>query len=273
MSSPLQPAIPELERIEREAWTDLASVMPAPLAAGIGLRTAEIGAAYLFMASKVPQFQFNWLSGTGLNGDDGTSIAEAVKIFRDAGQRKFIVQIPPGPRAEECRRRAAAVGLKEHALAWAKFHRTTNGAPVVSTRLEIREVAGDERDVFASTVVAGFGMPPPMAAWLQPLVGRQHWHTYVSFAEGEPAGAAAMYVRGELAWLGIGATRPELRKRGSQSALLARRINDAYAFGALHATTETGVPQAGLPAPSYTNILRAGFKVAYVRPNWAEPAG
>jgi hypothetical protein len=122
-------------------------------------------------------------------------------------------------------------------------------------------------------VVTGFGMPPPMAAWLKPLVGRPNWHTYVSFAEGQPAGAAAMFVRGEIAWLGIGATRSELRKQGSQSALLARRIADAKAFGARHATTETGVPQAGLPAPSYTNILRAGFKVAYVRPNWAEPAG
>src|SRR6185436_1174413 len=106
MSSPSTPSTLELESIEREAWTDLASVMPAPLALGIGLRTAEIGRAYMFMASKVPQFQFNWLSGTGLNGDDGTSIAEAVKIFRAAGQRRFIVQIPPGPRAAECRRHA-----------------------------------------------------------------------------------------------------------------------------------------------------------------------
>src|SRR6185312_2912662 len=74
MSSPSTASMLELERIEREAWADLASVMPAPLALGIGLRTAEIGRAYLFMASKVPQFQFNWLSGAGLNGDDGTSI-------------------------------------------------------------------------------------------------------------------------------------------------------------------------------------------------------
>ena len=32
------------------------------------------------------------------------------------------------------------------------------------------------------------------------------------------------------------------------------------------------VPQPGQPAPSYTNILKAGFTVAYVRPNWTEPA-
>ncbi len=85
-----------------------------------------------------------------------------------------------------------------------------------------------------------------------------------------PAGAAAMYVHGAFAWLGIGATKPQMRKRGGQSALLARRIADARKFGARQASTETGVPQAGQPAPSYANILKAGFSVAYVRPNWAE---
>jgi hypothetical protein len=223
------------------------------------------------MASKVPQFQFNWLSGAGLDGDDGTSIAEAVRIFRAAGQRKFIIQIPPGPLAAECCSQARTAGLKEHPLAWAKFHRPTNVPPVVSTKLRVSEVGADQAEIFAATAVAGFGMPAPMTAWLQPLAGRPGWHTYVSFADGEPVGAAAMYVQGELAWLGIGATKPTARKQGSQSALLARRIADAATFGARHAITETGVPQPGAPAPSYSNILKAGFNVAYVRPNWAEP--
>ena len=79
-----------------------------------------------------------------------------------------------------------------------------------------------------------------------------------------------MYVRGE-SWLGIGATKPDMRKQGSQSALLARRVADAAKFDARHATTETDVPLANHAAPSYHNILKAGFNVAYVRPNWAEP--
>jgi hypothetical protein len=54
--------------------------------------------------------------------------------------------------------------------------------------------------------------------------------------------------------------------------LMASRIADAAKYGAKHAATETGVPQPGQPAPSYANILKAGFEVAYVRPNWAETA-
>jgi hypothetical protein len=272
MSVQAHPMELHIERIEREAWADLAAAAPGPLAQGIGLQTAPVGGAFLFMASRLAQFQFNWLSGAGLNGDDGRSITAAVKRFREAGQHKFFIQIPPGPRTDECSALAAAAGLKPHPLAWAKFYRTTADVPVVKTGLTVREVGAHERDLFATTAIAGFGMPRPMAAWLSPLVGRTHWHTYVTFADGVPAGAAALYVHGEYAWLGMGSSKPEMRNRGSQRALLARRLNDAAAFGAKHATTETGVPQEGQPAPSYSNILKAGFEVAYVRPNWAEPA-
>jgi hypothetical protein len=245
-------------------------VFPAPLAQALGLETAEINHALLLLATRIPQFQFNWLAGTGLNGDDGSSIAEAVKRFRHAGQRKFIIQIPPGPNSQACIARARDAGLVEHALAWAKFCRPTANAPVVKTTLTIREIGAGERDLFASTAVAGFGMPAPLASWLSQIVGRPHWHAYMSFDGAEPAGAAALYVGGDFAWLGIGATRPQMRKRGGQSALLARRIADAGNFGAKYATTETGVPQPGQAAPSYENILKAGFEVAYVRPNWTE---
>jgi hypothetical protein len=271
MSDQPHPFMLEIEAIERAAWADLAAVAPPAVAQAIGLQTAAIGAAFFFMATRIAQLQFNWLSGAGLNGDDGHSISEAVRRFRAAGQREFIIQLPPGPNLDACIARAAAAGLVEHPLAWAKFHRTTAHAPEINTPLTIREVGPEERDLFAATAIAGFGMPSPMAAWLAQLTGRPHWHTYVTLAGAEPAGAAASYVRGDHAWLGIGATRPQMRKRGSQSALLARRLADAARLGARHATTETGAPQPGQPAPSYANILKAGFEVAYVRRNWSEP--
>jgi hypothetical protein len=209
------------------------------------------------MASRIPTFQFNWLAGTGLNGDDGSSIADAVSRFRAAGQSKFIIQIPPGPNAENCERLAHVAGLKPHPLAWAKFHRLTAGAPLVKTDLRVRDVEPKDRDLFAATAVAGFGMPPSLISWLKEVVGRPHWHAYVTCDGDVPVGAGALYVEGDFAWLGIGATKPEARRRGSQSALLARRLADAAKFGAKHAVTETGVPQEGLPAPSYANSRRA----------------
>jgi hypothetical protein len=72
----------------------------------------------------------------------------------------------------------------------------------------------------------------------------------------EPAGAGALFVENDHAWLGIGVTKPELRRNGGQRALLGPRR----------------VSRRALNPPSYHNIRSLGFSVAYVRPNWELPA-
>jgi GNAT superfamily N-acetyltransferase len=261
-----------LERIERQAWRDLAAAAPPDFAAQVGLETHELGEALMLMASRIPLFQFNWLSGAGLDGADADPIAAAVARFGDAGQRKFFVQIPPSPNAGRLEAQARAAGLAPHPLAWVKFERETRDPPRVEAKLTIREVAGAERDLFAATAVAGYGLPPSMAKWLREIVGRSGWACYVSFADDQPAGAGALFVDEDAAWLGIGATKPAFRRRGGQSALIARRLADAARRGARFAVTEGAVPQPDEPAPSLRNILAAGFRAAYVRSNWAFPA-
>jgi hypothetical protein len=56
--------------------------------------------------------------------------------------------------------------------------------------------------------------------------------------------------------------------RGCQTALLRRRIRDAAAAGCETLLVETGERTGDRPSASYRNILRAGFREAYVRPNW-----
>jgi len=260
-----------LERIEQEAWRRLAEAAPGDFAKSVGLECAPIKGALFMMMARIPAFQFNWLAGAGLEANEPDAVSEAVARFRAAGQSKFIIQIPPGPHARWMAARAAEEGLAEHPLAWAKFRRDTKTPPRVEFEGEIREASRAEAQLFAETAVAGFGMPPPMVPWLKAIVGRPGWRCFLSFVDGAPAGAGALFVDGDYAWIGIGATRPEARRRGSQSALLARRIEEAGRLGAKWAVTETGVPQTGQPAPSYKNILNAGFSIAYLRPNFAPP--
>ena len=261
-----------LERIEREAWRDLAAAAPPDFATQVGLETHEFGDALMLTTSRMPIFQFNWLSGSGLDGADADAIPTAVARFRDAGQRKFFVQVPPSPNAGRLETQARAAGLARHPLAWVKFERETRNPPRVEATLTIHEVGAAQCDLFAATVVAGYGLPAAIAAWLREIVGRPGWSCYVCFADGEPAGAGALFVDEDAAWLGVGATKPAFRRRGGQSALIARRLSDAARRGARFAVTEAGVPQPGEPAPSHRNILAAGFRAAYVRPNWALPA-
>jgi hypothetical protein len=261
-----------LERIEREAWRDLASTAPPDFAASVGLEAHELGRALMLMARRAPTFQFNWLSGAGLDGADADAIPAAAARFRDAGQRKFFIQIPPSPNTGRLEAQARAAGLAPHPLAWTKFERETRDPPRVEATLTIHEVGAAQRDLFAATVVAGYGLPTAMTTWLREIVGRPGWSCYVCFADDEPAGAGALFVDEDAAWLGVGATKPAFRRRGGQSALIARRLADAARRGARFAVTEAAVAQPGEPAPSRRNILAAGFRAAYVRPNWALPA-
>jgi GNAT superfamily N-acetyltransferase len=71
-----------------------------------------------------------------------------------------------------------------------------------------------------------------------------------------------------VAWLGWGGTLPSYRGRGAQSAMLAARIEAARHLGCRRLVVETGPDSAEKPNPSYRNVERAGFRVAYLRENW-----
>ena len=116
------------------------------------------------------------------------------------------------------------------------------------------------------------GMPTAFAVWMGRVPARPGWHCLAAYDGHEPVATSALFVTGELGWIGLGATLPTHRGRGAQNALLAARITLAADLGLALVVTETGVPRDGQPGPSYRNILRAGFRESYVRPNYAAPS-
>src|SRR5439155_18904917 len=106
--------------------------------------------------------------------------------------------------------------------------------------LSVVQVGPERADDFAVVVAGGFGMPD----WTKPLaanvVGRPGWSCYVAYDGDAPAGAGTLYLYERIGWLGFGATLPQFRGRGAQSALLAARIEEARRQGCSAVTTETG---------------------------------
>lgn len=153
---------------------------------------------------------------------------------------------------------------------WMKF--TRGVAPrEAHSDLEVVKIGPDRAGDFARVVTGGFGMPD----WAKPLaanvVGRPGWSCFVAYDGNLPAGAGALFVHDGVGWLGFGATLPELRGLGAQSALLAARIEDARQQGCATVTTETGELENDRPSNSYRNIVRAGFREAGVRANYRAP--
>jgi hypothetical protein len=152
------------------------------------------------------------------------------------------------------------------ARAWMAFEHGDAPAEPQPTDLRVEET--HDADAFALTLVEGYGIPAEAQGLFRPLVGLPGWHCFLAWSDDEPAGCGAIYVDGRLAWLGMAATRPSHRRRGAQIAVLLARIEAARALGAGALFTETGAAAADGPGPSYRNILRAGFRESYLRPNW-----
>lgn len=152
-------------------------------------------------------------------------------------------------------------------LAWQKFEREP--APV-SVETDLRIAGADEH--FGPVFAAAYGMPAAMGGWIGLLPDRTGWHCFAAYDGDEPVATGALFASAGTGWLGMAGTLPSHRGRGAQNALLAARIAHAHELGLDLVTTETGVPGEEGPGPSYRNILRAGFREAYVRPNYASPS-
>jgi hypothetical protein len=137
----------------------------------------------------------------------------------------------------------------------------------VRTGLAVREAGSGEADAFGAVFVASFAVPPELAPWGAALVGREGWRCFLGRDGGEPVAIGAIRLGPALGWLGFGGTLPAARGRGGQGAIFAARIAAGLAAGCRRFTVETGVPLGDEPAPSYHNILRAGFTEAYLRAN------
>jgi len=83
-----------------------------------------------------------------------------------------------------------------------------------------------------------------------------------------PVATGAVYIRGQFGWIDFASTLPQYRGRGAQAALVERRIRDAAEWECRWLIVETAEEKPDHPAPSYRNMVRYGFKVAYARPNY-----
>jgi len=254
------------EAAELEAFRDM--LLTAP-----GGEAVEVGGALCTAARALPA---STLVNRALGlGEDGTAtepgLDEIAAFFRERGVRHCVTATPQA-RPEELPEWLARRGY-ERGYAWAKFLRSPGDPPPGRTELEVRLAGPAEARDFARVFVGGYGLPPELASWFEPLPTREGWSCYVAYAGGEPAATGALFVTGRVGWLGAAATLPEHRRKGGQGAILAARIERAAELGCEVVATETGVLEEGRPGSSYRNILRSGFELAYARDNWIAPAG
>ena len=257
-----------VESAEINAYTDYYAAAPPEVAAEYGLKVERVEEASLLLGPKLHSVLFNRALGLGLAAPTSeTAVDAVVEAYRAAGSPSFAVQVSPLARPPTLPSWLEARGLRVVGR-WAKVIRGAEPPPRMTTDLRIEQVGHRLSALFGQVAVEAFGMPEGLGPWLVAIVGRPSWHAYVARDGDQVVATGALFVRGDVGWLGVGATLPSHRRRGAQGALMARRIEDAVKLGCRWLVTETGEDTPERPNPSFHNMVRAGFQLAYLRPSF-----
>ncbi len=249
-----------LEALHTEADDELRS--------RLGLQLETIGGTLVSVASNDSSILLNRAIGLGLKAPATAQELDRIcSKYRDAGIERFFLHVHPEARPENIEKLLHQAGLKSYRR-WMKFQRGPGSSPTTDSDLEVRKIGTDHVDDFGRIATGGFGLTEEARPLFEGLLNRDGFHLYMTFDGDSPAGTGLLYLDGECAWLDWAATDQKFRQRGSQRALLARRIEDAIDAGCTRLMTCTGEAVPGDPQHSYHNIEWAGFDPKFLRENW-----
>ena len=260
--------IKRLEQNELAAMVDFIDSAPEMLRESSGIGYSMRGSALVSMMAKFDVLIFNRVIGLGLdNGLSEKEIDEIIAGYRKAGVRRFFIQLSPIAIQQGIQDLLSDRGFN-HYNNWVRLYRPADPINSVRCGLKVELIGKESASQFAEIVTTAFGWPDESKEWVAAMVERPGWRHYMAFDGAVPAAAGACFITGDTAWIGFAATREEYRNRGAQSAILARRIYDARHAGCNLINVETAEQTPEREAPSYRNMRRYGFEIAYIRPNY-----
>lgn len=242
----------QLDDVEKAFFRAMYTSVDAAKREAHGIVVSQHGALQVATISNLPSVpMLNLIQGAGEAGSVSEGhLATAVDEIEAVGVTYYVPLSPDGPEADEARQWLEDNGFTP-GYSWMKFVRGA-AAPLPHAApthgVVIREIDAADGETFGRIVQAGFGLP--------------EWAAFST---------ACLHVHDGIGELGLAATLEGRRGRGCQSALLARRLQDAARAGCRFTFVETGERTDDRPSASYRNILRAGFQEAYLRPNWQRP--
>jgi hypothetical protein len=253
-----------VEHAEAQAYVDLFRAAPD----GLGIHAYEFDAATVLVAPRIDIPLFNRAIGIGIDLPASEPAVESiVAIFHESRVQNFALQISPVAMTEAMQGWLASERLAQRDR-WSKMFRSGDARILSHTDLRIEPAGLAHAAAFAQVACEGFGMPSFLSPWLEASVGRPGWQHYLAWDGDRPVAAGALYLQDRVGWLGVATTLPSHRRRGAQLALMAARIKAGVELGCEWFVTETGESSDERPNPSYHNMVRAGFSLAYQRPNY-----
>jgi hypothetical protein len=257
----------EIETAEALAAVDCAERLRSATALGTGIsRVAGGYAVYCGANSPVTQ-----AVGLGLNGPVSKEEFDQLEEFYFS--RKETVRVETCPLAdptliEHYRERGYGVTEFSNVMV-SKVGKAENSFH--AAEVEIQKAGPGEIDLWVLTVAQGFAEHFPVTQELLDIMrmfaSGKNTECYLARIDGKVAGGATVAVRGRIAGLFGASTLPAFRKRGVQTALLHRRMQQAAECGC-----ELAMSLARPGSASQRNITRQGFQTLYTRVKFEKAA-
>ena len=256
------------ERVETRALLAWHAAFVDARIAGYDWRIEPVGDALCSVCPSDPSILLNRVLELGSSGPPGEAqLKDIRRVYDDADIGRFFLHVVPERKGPDTDALLEAAGYEKY-RGWMKFQRGAGESRAATTDLDVRPVGLEHSDAFAAIAVPAFDMAPASEPVVALLPGIERQQAFMSFDGATPAGTGAVYIDGDVAALDWGATHPDFRRRGGQTALLAARIRFALEQGCETICTMTGEAVPGDPQHSYGNITKNGFEEAYLRENW-----
>ena len=260
------------EKAETDAYVDWIQSASTGLFTEHGAYLGKLGHSIVyFCIPKIDWYTVNRVMGFGVfERAEESMLHDVLKTCREKSVSRIFVPVYPRsePDPNVIQSWLQNLGFKPYNT-WVKLSRDSSRFEKISQcEFQIRQIGKGDAKNFAETVIGGFGYPTTFAPWLELLVARAGWHTYLAYSGDRPVASGALFINGRTGYLGLGSTRDGFRRRGAQEALIQRRVQDGIALGCKRFFTETTQDTPQNPNPSFHNMLRAGFQLEYARQNY-----
>ena len=258
-------------------WMDTFSAAPPPVAAGLGLHAGWHGARgdLAMTRSLIPFSHFNMVMNLGCAAEVDDAAFEAIdKLYAGLGHW---VLVNDHCRPPDLAQTLLARGYQS-AGAWDRvILRGARPDLWADHATGVEQVGTHNMADWSGFICQAYGMPPPIAAWLQAMVGRKGWiHAILRGPSGNVVMARSLFQADEgWAWLGIDAPIP-----GVMASCFAedRKVAAALLMHAANAGSHSFVSDIEAPSPTregpgYDGWRSLGFSPVYLRQVFSKRAG
>ena len=263
------------ERTEIGAYAGFTAGAPESVRDKLGISALRVGSVLALAIREDPSRFFNRAGGFGAHEPITVDlVAQVCDFYRESGVPLGMFMVAPSLFPPDW----AVIAAKLKLTRGSSFVKLgcdvetalsgVDGVEALDAGLRVGLVEPHQAHEWATVMMTTLGFTPAMIDMAASCVGRPNWRQYAVWEGERIVAVGSVHMHGGCADMFGGATLPEARGRGAQSALLTARARAAQAEGCRWLVAETGAEGAGAHNTSLHNMLRVGFEPLYERVTW-----